>query len=89
MKNRYLREIKPQVLVDVYDVLLAFKVSDPMLQHIIKKALAAGQRGHKDFEQDIKDIYDSAKRAYETHCIKVQTVTITEEDLFSKEMQIL
>jgi hypothetical protein len=81
MQNKYLREIKPQVYVDVYDVLLAFKVADPMLQHIIKKALAAGQRGHKDFEQDIKDIYDSAIRAYNIHCVKVQTILIDEEKI--------
>lgn len=81
MQNKYLREIKPQVYVDVYDVLLAFQVADPMLQHIIKKALAAGQRGHKDFEQDIKDIRDSAERAFVTHCTKIQTILIDEEKI--------
>jgi len=58
-----LREIKPGVFVDVYDVLYAFKVIDPCLQHLIKKALATGLRGHKDEREDLVDIVDSAKRA--------------------------
>lgn len=61
--RKYQREIKPGVWVDVYDVLYAFTVSDPCLQHLIKKALAAGQRGHKDTRQDLVDIRDSAQRA--------------------------
>lgn len=37
--NKYLREIKPGVWVDVYDVLSAWGVTNPALQHLIKKAL--------------------------------------------------
>lgn len=65
--NKYTREIKPGVYVDVYDVLRAFEVTDPCLQHLLKKALAAGKRGHKDTRTDYKDILDSAKRALEMH----------------------
>jgi hypothetical protein len=64
---KYNREIKPGTFVDVYDVLYAFKVTDPCLQHLIKKALAAGQRGHKDARQDLVDIRDSAQRALDSH----------------------
>lgn len=53
------------VSVDVYDVLQAWGVSNPALQHLIKKALQCGQRGHKDNEQDLQDIIDSAIRAKE------------------------
>lgn len=49
--------------VDVYRVLDAFKVADPALQHLIKKALDAGNRGHKDAAQDYKDIVHSANAA--------------------------
>lgn len=63
--NKYQREIKPGVFVDVYDVLKAFKVECPALQHLIKKALACGQRGHKDKLEDLDDIVISAKRARE------------------------
>lgn len=66
---KYNREIKPNVFVDVYDVLYAFKVTDPCLQHLIKKALAAGQRGHKDARQDLVDIRDSAQRALDSYDI--------------------
>lgn len=51
--------------VDVYDVLQAWGVSNPALQHLIKKALQCGQRGHKDNAQDLQDIIDSAIRAKE------------------------
>lgn len=63
--SKYHREIKPGVWVDVYDVLVAFNVTCPALQHLIKKALAVGQRGHKDASEDLKDILASAKRAIE------------------------
>lgn len=63
--NKYQREIKPGVFVDVYDVLKAFSVVNPALQHLVKKALAVGQRGHKDAAEDLQDIIDSAIRAKE------------------------
>lgn len=53
------------VSVDVYDVLMAWGVTNPALQHLIKKALQCGKRGHKDNEQDLQDIIDSAIRAKE------------------------
>jgi len=62
--NKYNRECKG-VTIDVYDVLKAFDVKNPALQHLIKKALCVGIRGHKTKEQDLKDILDSAKRAIE------------------------
>ena len=49
--------------VDVYRVLDAFQVKDPAIQHLVKKALAAGERGHKDQLQDYKDIVHSANSA--------------------------
>lgn len=63
--NKYLHEIKPGVFVDVYDVLMAWNVTNPALQHLIKKALQPGERGHKSREQDLQDIIDSAIRAKE------------------------
>ena len=53
------------IAIDVYDVLKAFNVTCPALQHLIKKALAVGQRGHKDEIEDLNDILASAKRAIE------------------------
>jgi len=63
--NKYLREIKAGVFVDVYDVLKAWDVRNPALQHLIKKALQAGGRGHKDLTTDLADITASAIRAQE------------------------
>lgn len=55
------------VEVDVYDVLRAFEQHDPCIQHAIKKMLATGKRGHKDREQDIRDVIQSMERALEMH----------------------
>ena len=63
--SKYHREIKTGVWVDVYDVLMAWSVTNPALQHLIKKALQPGERGHKDVEQDLLDILHSARRAIE------------------------
>jgi len=73
MKNKYKREITGSIaegftcsaIVDVYDVLKAFDVRCPALQHLIKKALCAGLRGHKNASQDLDDIIASALRAKE------------------------
>lgn len=62
--SKYTKTIRG-VSVDVYDVLQAWGVSNPALQHLIKKALQCGQRGHKDNTQDLQDIIDSAIRARE------------------------
>ncbi|QIG62497.1 hypothetical protein Saratov12_00061 [Vibrio phage Saratov-12] len=53
------------VTIDVYSVLEAFSVRNSALQHLIKKALMAGNRGHKDVLEDCQDIIDSAVRAKE------------------------
>lgn len=65
-ENKYNRKYKG-VTIDVYDVLKAFDVTDPALQHLIKKALCAGLRDHKNKEQDLNDIKDSAVRALELY----------------------
>lgn len=62
--SKYTKQIHG-VSVDVYDVLMAWGVINPALQHLIKKALQCGQRGHKDKQQDLQDIIDSAIRAKE------------------------
>lgn len=65
--SKYDRKIKGkdnvEISVDVYDVLKAFDVNCPALQHLVKKALCAGIRGHKNLERDLQDIEESATRA--------------------------
>jgi hypothetical protein len=53
------------VTIDVYDVLQAFGVTCPALQHAIKKLLCAGLRGGKSAEQDIEEAILSCRRAIE------------------------
>ena len=63
--KHYFKDVSSLNEIDVYMVLKMFNVTDPCLQHIAKKALCAGQRGHKDFKKDLQDILDTAKRAVE------------------------
>lgn len=65
--NKYQREIKEGVIVDVYDVLKAFGVTCPARAHAIKKLLAPGQRGAKDTVTDLKESIQSIERAIELH----------------------
>ena len=52
------------VTADVYEVLKAWNVTNPALQHLIKKALQAGDRGHKSITEDMNDIVaDVVRRA--------------------------
>jgi len=51
------------IIVDVYCVLDAYPTGNPALDHLIKKALCPGGRGHKDRIKDVKEIQWSAGRA--------------------------
>lgn len=59
--NHYFKDC-PYDKVDVYRILDIFDVTDPCLQHLVKKGLCAGKRGHKDFRKDLQDIIDTAQR---------------------------
>jgi hypothetical protein len=48
--------------IDVYRVLSIFGVTDPCLQHAVKKLLVAGGRGHKDISRDVQDAIDTLTR---------------------------
>lgn len=65
-RSKYNREIiginGETAIVDVYRVLSAFNVQNPMAQHAIKKLLCAGLRGHKDLNEDVDDIIDSLQK---------------------------
>lgn len=60
--NHYFRDVSHLNSLDVYRLLDLFNVTCPVAQHIVKKALVAGQRGHKDTRRDWQDIADSAAR---------------------------
>lgn len=73
-------EVGHTIVVDVYSVLEAFGVHNSALQHLIKKALCAGQRGHKDTLEDCADIIDSALRARQLEVQKEYTYQANERD---------
>lgn len=60
--QHYFKDFSDCKKVDVYRVLDRFNVMHPCQQHIAKKALCAGNRGHKDLLRDIQDIIDTAER---------------------------
>lgn len=68
--SHYFKDVSGLNEIDVYQVLRLFNVTDPCLQHIVKKALCAGQRGHKDLKTDLLNIRDTAVRAIEIHGVK-------------------
>lgn len=62
LPNKYNKRIRKEV-VDVYDVLRAFNVTDPGLQHGIKKMLMPGIRGDKTRLQDLLEARQALDRA--------------------------
>lgn len=62
--NKYNKPCKG-ITIDVYDVLKAFEVTCPAMQHAIKKCLMAGKRGAKDAVQDMNEAIQSIERSKE------------------------
>ena len=61
--SHYFKDVSHLNAVDVYRVLALFSVTDPCLQHAIKKLLVAGGRGAgKSIEKDIQEAVDSLNR---------------------------
>jgi hypothetical protein len=63
-KNKYQVNCK-EITIDVYDVLKAFNVRNPAIQHAIKKILKGGERGVKSKVQDYTEAIESINRAIE------------------------
>jgi len=74
--SKYHKTIKG-VTMDVYDVLRAFEVTSPPIQHAVKKLLMPGNRGHKDQLQDIQEALQSIQREIEYLTIDSQQKDIT------------
>lgn len=61
--NHYFKDVRHLDTVDVYRVLELFNVTDPCIQHGLKKLLVAGGRGAgKDIERDVRECIDSLNR---------------------------
>lgn len=59
----YFRSVAHLQSIDVYRVLDMFEVTDPCVQHAVKKLLVAGGRsGGKDAAQDVQEAIDALTR---------------------------
>ena len=60
--DHYFKDTRHLDTVDVYRVLEMFKVTDPCIQHAVKKMLVAGGRGVKDQGKDVSEAIVSLQR---------------------------
>lgn len=60
--NHYFKDVSHLEAIDVYRVLQLFAVTNPCLQHAIKKLLCAGGRGAKNDVKDVREAIDSLTR---------------------------
>lgn len=61
--SHYHKDVRGLDFIDVYRVLQLFNVTDPCVQHAVKKLLVAGGRGAgKDISKDIQEAIDSLVR---------------------------
>ena len=63
--KHYQKNVEHLKWIDVYRVLLLFGVTDPCLQHAVKKLLCAGNRGVKDELKDVQEAIASLTRYLE------------------------
>lgn len=63
--EHYKKSVEHLSHIDVYRVLELWEVTNPAVQHAIKKLLNAGQRGSKSYYQDLQEAIDSIERALE------------------------
>jgi hypothetical protein len=61
----YFKDVRQLDAIDVYRVIELFEVTDPCIQHAVKKLLCAGSRGQKDMAKDITEASDSLARWHE------------------------
>jgi len=66
--KHYQKNVEHLKWVDVYRVLDLFGVSNPCIQHAVKKLLCSGTRGVKDERKDIEEAVSSLVR-----CLEMQT----------------
>lgn len=72
--SHYKKPVAGLQFVDVYRVLALFGVTDPCLQHAVKKLLVAGGRGAKDISQDVQEAIDTLQRWQEMRAEDANTM---------------
>lgn len=61
--SHYFKEVGHLKRLDIYRVIDLFQVTDPCIQHALKKLLTPGLRGAgKDAEKDVQEAIDSLLR---------------------------
>ena len=60
--GHYFKDVSHLKKIDVYRVIDLWEITDPALQHALKKVLAAGKRGAKNQMQDVTEAIDSLVR---------------------------
>lgn len=60
--GHYFKSVANLDEIDVYRVLSLYGVTDPCLQHAVKKLLVAGGRGLKGADKDIQEAIDTLQR---------------------------
>ena len=60
--GHYFKDVSHLKKIDVYRVIDLWQITDPALQHALKKVLAAGKRGAKNQAQDVDEAIDSLVR---------------------------
>jgi hypothetical protein len=61
--SHYFKSVEGLTHVDIYRVLVLFRVTDPCIGHAVKKLLAAGGRGAgKSIDRDVQEAIDSLQR---------------------------
>ncbi|QQM18191.1 hypothetical protein PQD73_gp027 [Stenotrophomonas phage Salva] len=86
--DHYKKDVRHLDMIDVYRVLALWNVTDPCIQHAVKKLLVAGGRGAgKSFLKDIQEAIDSLERCKDMLAedagktrIESETVMIDEPD---------
>jgi len=63
--SHYFKDVSNLKFIDIYRVLLLFGVTDPCLQHAVKKLLCAGNRGVKDELKDVQEAISTLTRYLE------------------------
>ena len=82
MPNKYTKIIGG-VEVDVYVLCRVFNVTDPELQHALKKILFKGSRGAKGAKQDITEAADSLMKWLNNDGVDFAAAQNRETPLFS------
>lgn len=63
--SHYYKDVSNLTKLDIYRIIELYEITDPCLQHALKKLLVTGGRGHKDFKTDITNMIDTLTRKLE------------------------